>query len=519
MFMYQVWKKSLDVPYIISVFCTLLMAILMQYYSFKLIQFQGKVVAQKAAYDTSGSAGDLATLDEYSDSYYTFFDTVMALNILTFGYLIHDFNEIIYSNLRGVFVTTFTLSLMIDITSFFTVLVWIIMHYGDFATGLGGVQDELKASVIIQKMKDDNGFNIKVTLAILLALQFTRLVLSLQVSRTFGPMVKILLSMGVDLIVFLFLFAAIFFVFAGAGQILFEELDGYSDMIEGMKTLFASSMGEFDYGTYDDLKAMDPYVGYVFVTVFIILVTIMLMNFLIAILSNTYELLNEVKNGLYLKNVINNRQKYDYDKHYSGIVFAPPPLNLIFMFVVPFLVYIKNKKMNQIVIVCEYLPWGILSVVGFTVISLVIMPFTYLLLLFGKLKKIPVKPFVSKSDFWLRCLDFIICIFIGLFIMFFWVILDIINFALNLFSHNIKQIDQYDEDEKERINRKMDGSLNKANDNEGEASTLTSFQQKSSGGKGLNPIKEGLSDTTLNVLKACLKNIRDEHNLKVLGLR
>jgi hypothetical protein len=31
----------------------------------------------------------------------------------------------------------------------------------------------------------------------------------------------------------------------------------------------------------------------------------------------------------------------------------------------------------------------------------------------------------------------------------------------------------------------------------------------------MNPIKEGLADTTLNILKACLRNIKNEHMVNV----
>jgi len=76
----------------------------------------------------------------------------------------------------------------------------------------------------------------------------------------------------------------------------------------------------------------------------------MLLNFLIAILSTTYSSLNMVKNGLYMRKVIQYRQRYNYDRYYSSIVYAPPPLNLISMFFLPFLA-LRKSKYNEILLI------------------------------------------------------------------------------------------------------------------------------------------------------------------------
>ena len=77
-------------------------------------------------------------------------------------------------------------------------------------------------------------------------------------------------------------------------------------------------------------------------------------------------------------------------------------------------------------------------------------------------------------------------------------------------------IDEYEEEKTQKINRQMDGSLKADEDDEKSAgqiatiSTKSTFTSKSSA-QGLNPVKEGLADTTLQIMKACLKNLRDKH--------
>lgn len=76
----------------------------------------------------------------------------------------------------------------------------------------------------------------------------------------------------------------------------------------------------------------------------------MLLNFLIAILSTTYSELNDVKNGLYMRKVIQFRQKYAYDRKYSSLVYSPVPLNMITFLFTPILMMGK-VRINDIFLV------------------------------------------------------------------------------------------------------------------------------------------------------------------------
>ena len=342
------------------------MAVLLQTFSYSLIHQQGKVLEQREIVDalagqtqTVSIAAQLSDaylkLQSLSDTYYDYLIVLVFLYILTFGYLLQDIQEMVYLHLNKVLVNTFDPFIMINLCSSITVIVWLFKQFGDYNSDMGQFREEIRASESIKRMEDDGAFNIRVTLALLIALHYIRLVLAMQVSRIFGPMVKIMQSLMVNILIFLFLYAAIFFIFAGVGQMLFQEIDEFKDMIETCKTLFASSFGNFEYVSYDPLKDVDPYVGYIYITVFLVVVGILLLNFLIAILSSTYSGLNKVKNGLYMRRIIQMRQRYQYDKYYSSIVFAPTPFNLLLLPVLPFVVFLKSKRLNNVVMVCEYI--------------------------------------------------------------------------------------------------------------------------------------------------------------------
>lgn len=176
--------------------------------------------------------------------------------------------------------------------------------------------------------------------------------------------------------------------------------------------------------------------------------------------------------------------------------------------------------------IIEYIGIAAFGVLAFLVTSLLLCTPTYLLLLFDRLKKLPQRPFANKTDIWLRLLDLVAFLFVGIFFVLFWVGLDTIVFALQLFSSDIMYIDEYEEDSKELINKTMDGSVKKPEDldNPNHFTKFTAINQQNqfktkSASKDSNPIKEGLAETTLDILKACLKTMKEAHHANLNKLK
>lgn len=117
---------------------------------------------------------------------------------------------------------------------------------------------------------------------------------------------------------------------------MFPDIEDYKDLVISFNTLFAASFANYDPTIYADTKNVDPYVGYLFITVYLLVSAILLLNFLIAILSTTYSFILEKKDGLYVQEVIFHMQKYEFHPRYSSIVSIAPPFNLLFVPTVPF---------------------------------------------------------------------------------------------------------------------------------------------------------------------------------------
>lgn len=212
---------------------------------------------------------------------------------------------------------------------------WNYKHWTEYIKVDPNIRDEAKDYQIFQNMEDDSYFNIHAVLAILVGFQFLRLVVAFRLNRLFGPMAKTIGYMLVDVFKFLFLFFTIFIFFQAAAMLMFGELTQYKNFDDAFNTLFAASLANYDYTIYDTMKDVNPIVGYVFITIFILVSGILLLNFLIAILSSTYSIMESRKDSLYIKEVIIHLKKHEYHRLYSSIVSAAVPFNGIGIFTVP----------------------------------------------------------------------------------------------------------------------------------------------------------------------------------------
>jgi len=74
---------------------------------------------------------------------------------------------------------------------------------------------------------------------------------------------------------------------------------------------------------------------------------LLLLNLLIAIMSETYIRLSKLKSGLLHMKIINVMPVYKYEKTYSCLISAPAPLNVLSFLVLPYFMFNKNVKRNK----------------------------------------------------------------------------------------------------------------------------------------------------------------------------
>jgi len=66
-----------------------------------------------------------------------------------------------------------------------------------------------------------------------------------------------------------------------------------------------------------------------FIICIVIVFNITLLNLIIAILANTYQMFDDRSNGLFLSKILSTRDELTYDESYGCFLAAPPPINAI----------------------------------------------------------------------------------------------------------------------------------------------------------------------------------------------
>ena len=73
--------------------------------------------------------------------------------------------------------------------------------------------------------------------------------------------------------------------------------------------------------------------------VFLFVNLVLMLNFIIAILSDTYTNLGSIKNGLYYDELITAFPLQDWNEEYGMLICAQPPFNVILPLFIPTMLY------------------------------------------------------------------------------------------------------------------------------------------------------------------------------------
>ena len=176
--------------------------------------------------------------------------------------------------------------------------------------------------------------------------------------------------------------------------------------------------------------------GKVYVMIGVLLFTILILNLIIAILSNTYNIFDPKSKGLYLSKILSSRDELSYDENYGAFLTGMSPLNLILLPFVPIALIIPpNPRFNKAIMILQYLVLMAIMFCGFVLFSAILLPFAYLKSLVYKLQQI----FKTRSA--ISICKAMIFIFLGVPIMLTSFISDCVYFWINNFrSSNLKKI-------------------------------------------------------------------------------
>ena len=152
-------------------------------------------------------------------------------------------------------------------------------------------------------------------------------------------------------------------------------------MFDSIRIYVMASLGNFDLYQYEDLAGWKKYYGIGMHVAVLLLNMVVLVNLLIALMSDDYVRLSNVKTGLYWGGIISEMPKYAYDKYYGTLSMFPFSFSFISLLAMPVLLLTDDKEIliaiNNFCQRVVYAPVALIVLLVFIVINLFFLPFAF----------------------------------------------------------------------------------------------------------------------------------------------
>lgn len=176
------------------------------------------------------------------------------------------------------------------------------------------------------------------------AVLWFRVIIMLRLTEQFGPLTTMIANMVVIVLKFLIIYLVGIITFASVATLTLSENPNFIDLFESIRQYLMASLGNFDLFQYDELEGWKRYYGIFLHIIVLFYNMLILVNLLIAIMSDEYASLSEVKTGLYWGSVIREIPKYYYSKYYGALTMLPFPLAWLNFFLIPTMILVKDKQ-------------------------------------------------------------------------------------------------------------------------------------------------------------------------------
>eukprot|EP00002_Diphylleia_rotans_P035109 TRINITY_DN7622_c0_g1_i2.p1 TRINITY_DN7622_c0_g1~~TRINITY_DN7622_c0_g1_i2.p1 ORF type:complete len:1664 (+),score=322.02 TRINITY_DN7622_c0_g1_i2:46-5037(+) len=252
------------------------------------------------------------------NNYFSFYSILhIALAVYGLGFLMHEAWQ-----LKRMGVEYFN-----DVWNFFDIFMFLlIIVVVSMQSTMNSLYSVIRQEQISDQELYDSYNNImnlwviyKIVLGVLLILALLRVMYFFTIFESFGPMQLVVAAMAKDMIRFLGMLFIFFISFSLSYYTIFGSvLLNYSSFPRIMSTLGLYLFGEFNF---DEIRAEEPIVAPLLFFLYMLLCGILLVNFLIAILSGTYD---EIQS--------NSEKKYKtlFAETVVSLEYEPPPAPLNF---------------------------------------------------------------------------------------------------------------------------------------------------------------------------------------------
>lgn len=305
-----------------------------------------------------------------------------------------------------------------------------------------GISEEELFQRKLANFKENIEFKFEYLFSIMIACLITKLMELILFSSEIGPLVKIVGKMFQDFLNFIILYAILLIMFAIIGNLNFLlELREYKGIFESLITVLDASIGNYDFTLFDTIEGNSFLVilGNIFVICVVITFNILILNLIIAILANTYNIYDERSAGLYLSKILNARDDMSFDENYGALLLTMTPLNVIILPYIPYAMFkVPDSKLNTSVTILQYLVFILVIYAIFFIGSIVMMPFAFLKAVINKSHKFMKATTMNEKGIAMAHL-FIFLVF-GMPFLILGMATDFYYFWKNNFRSNLKKI-------------------------------------------------------------------------------
>lgn len=205
----------------------------------------------------------------------------------------------------------------------------------------------------------------------------------IQYNSEIGPLVKIVSKMAGDFFNFVVLYSIMIIMFGVVGNLNFAVTlpQEFGKLFTSIITVLDASIGNYSFDIFKKiiLNQQLVLIGDLYIITIVICFNILILNLIIAILSNTYNMFDTKSKGLFLSKILNSRDEMAYDENYGAILLTMTPLNIVTLPFVPYAMFKKpSKEMNRYLTILQYSFYIIVIYAIFLVGSIVMTPIAYL---------------------------------------------------------------------------------------------------------------------------------------------
>lgn len=145
-----------------------------------------------------------------------------------------------------------------------------------------------------------------------------------------------------DFMNFFILYVILVVMFAIVGNLNFIfDLIEFNGLFASCLTVLDASIGNYDFEVFKNIPNNQflTVFGDFYIMAIVITFNILILNLIIAILSNTYNMFDTKSTGLYLSKILNARDDMQFDENYGAFLLTMVPLNVIILPFVPYAIF------------------------------------------------------------------------------------------------------------------------------------------------------------------------------------